>query len=83
MRISHEAIYQSLDIKGRGALKRELVWCLRTGRALRERSRSTTWAGVTEETLISHRPPEVKDRAVPGHWESQCCCQAILGVGSW
>jgi len=72
MRISHEAIYQSLYIQGRGALKRELVWCLRTGRALRaprERSRRTTWAHVTQETLISNRPAEVKDRAVPGHWE--------------
>lgn len=72
MRISHEAIYQSLYIEGRGALKRELVWCLRTGRALRaprERSRRVTWAHVTPETLISERPPEVEDRAVPGHWE--------------
>jgi IS30 family transposase len=72
MRISHEAIYQSLYIEGRGALKRELVWCLRTGRALRaprERSRRTTWAHVTPETLISERPPEAEDRAVPGHWE--------------
>jgi IS30 family transposase len=72
MRISHEAIYQSLYIQSRGALKRELVWCLRTGRALREpreRSRRSTWAHVTEETLISNRPPEVADRAVPGHWE--------------
>jgi IS30 family transposase len=72
MRISHEAIYQSLYIEGRGALKRELVWCLRTGRALRaprERSRRVTWAHVTPETLISERPAEVEDRAVPGHWE--------------
>jgi IS30 family transposase len=72
MRISHEAIYQSLYIEARGALKRELVWCLRTGRALRaprERSRRKTWAHVTPETLISERPPEVEDRAVPGHWE--------------
>ena len=72
MRISHEAIYQSLYIEGRGALKRELVWCLRTGRALRaprERSRRKTWAHVTPETLISKRPAEVEDRAVPGHWE--------------
>jgi IS30 family transposase len=72
MRISHEAIYQSLYIQGRGALKRELVWCLRTGRALRaprERSRRKTWAHVTAETLISERPAEVEDRAVPGHWE--------------
>ena len=72
MRISHEAIYQSLYIQGRGALKRELVWCLRTGRALRaprERSRRKTWAHVTPETLISERPAEAADRAVPGHWE--------------
>ena len=72
MRISHEAIYQSLYIQGRGALKRELVWCLRTGRALRaprERSRRKTWAHVTPETLISERPAEADDRAVPGHWE--------------
>ena len=72
MRISHEAIYQSLYIQGRGALRRELVWCLRTGRALRaprERSRRKTWAHVTPETLISERPAEADDRAVPGHWE--------------
>ena len=61
MRISHEAIYQALYIQGRGALKRELVWCLRTGRALlapRERSRRRAWAHVTPETLISERPAE-------------------------
>lgn len=72
MRISHEAIYQALYIEGRGALKRELVWCLRTGRALRaprERTRRKTWAHVTPETLISERPAEAEDRAVPGHWE--------------
>jgi IS30 family transposase len=72
MRISHEAIYQSLYIEGRGALKRELVWCLRTGRALRaprERSRRKTWAHVTPGTLTSERPAEAQDRAVPGHWE--------------
>lgn len=72
MRISHEAIYQSLFIEGRGALKRELVWSLRTGRALRaprERSRRKTWAHVTPDALISERPAEVEDRAVPGHWE--------------
>jgi IS30 family transposase len=71
MRISHEAIYQALYIEGRGALKRELVWCLRTGRAPRaprERWRRKAWAHVTSETLISERPAEV-DRAVPGHWE--------------
>jgi IS30 family transposase len=79
MRISHEAIYQALFIQGRGALKRELVACLPTGRALRvPRARSRQRAGghVTHEVMISQRPAEVADRAVPGHWESQCCCQA-------
>ena len=72
MRISHEAIYQALFVQGRGALKRELVACLRTGRALRvprSRSRQQAWAHVTKDVLISERPAEVEDRAVPGHWE--------------
>jgi IS30 family transposase len=72
MRISHEAIYQALYVQSCGALKRELVSCLRRGRALRvprERGRQKTWAHVTPETLISQRPPEVEDHAVPGHWE--------------
>jgi len=72
MRISHEAIYQSLFVQSRGALKRELVACLRTGRALRlprERSRRQAWAHVTADALISERPAEADDRAVPGHWE--------------
>jgi IS30 family transposase len=72
MRISHEAIYQALYVQGRGALKRELVACLRTGRALRvprARTRQVTWAHVTPEVLISQRPAEAADRAVPGHWE--------------
>jgi IS30 family transposase len=72
MRISHEAIYQSLFVQSRGALTRELVACLRTGRALRlprERSRRQAWAHVTTDALISERPAEADDRAVPGHWE--------------
>jgi IS30 family transposase len=72
MRISHEAIYQALYVQSRGALKRELVACLRTGRALRvprARAKQRAWAHVTSETLISERPAEVEDRAVPGHWE--------------
>lgn len=72
MRISHEAIYQALYIEGRGALKRELVSCLRTGRALRvprARFRAKAWAHVSEDVMISSRPAEVEDRAVPGHWE--------------
>ena len=55
-----------------GALKRELVACLRTGRALRvprARSRTKPWGHVTEDVVISQRPAEVEDRAVPGHWE--------------
>lgn len=72
MRISHEAIYQSLYVQGRGALKRELTACLRTGRALREPRARTHRGGrsfVTDEVKISQRPAEAADRAVPGHWE--------------
>ena len=72
MRISHEAIYQALYVQGRGALKRELTQCLRTGRALRvprARTRGRGKSFVTSEILISERPAEVEDRAVPGHWE--------------
>src|SRR5579872_2891590 len=72
MRISHEAIYQALYVQSRGALKRELVACLRTGRALRvprSRSQKKPWGHVTPEVMISERPAEAEDRAVPGHWE--------------
>lgn len=72
MRISHEAIYQALYVESRGALKRELVTCLRTGRALRvprARARARPGGHVTAEVMISERPAEVADRAVPGHWE--------------
>jgi IS30 family transposase len=72
MRISHEAVYQALYVQSRGALKRELVACLRTGRALRvprARARQRPDGHVTPEVMISQRPAEVADRAVPGHWE--------------
>jgi IS30 family transposase len=72
MRVSHEAVYQALYVQGRGALKRELVACLRTGRALRvprARARQRRDGMVTPEVMISERPAEVADRAVPGHWE--------------
>jgi IS30 family transposase len=72
MRISHEAIYQALYIQGRGALRRELTACLRTGRALRVPQARTRRRGkrfITPEVMISQRPAEVEDRAVPGHWE--------------
>ena len=81
MRISHEAIYQALYVQGRGALRRELTACLRTGRALRvprARSRGRGKGFVTPEILISARPPAVADRAVPGHWEGDL----ILGLRS-
>ncbi len=81
MRVSHEAIYQSLYVQGRGALRRELTACLRTGRALRvprARVRGRGKGFVTEEVMISKRPAEVADRAVPGHWEGDL----ILGLGS-
>ena len=80
MRISPEAIYQSLFIEGRGALKRELVACLRTGRALREpreRSRNKPQGHVTADVVLSERPAEAADRAVPGHWEGDL----IIGAG--
>lgn len=80
MRISHEAIYQSLFIQGRGALKRELVTCLRTGRALREpraRSRNKAQGHVTATVVLSERPAEAQDRAMPGHWEGDL----IIGTG--
>ncbi len=72
MRVSHEAIYQALYVQGRGALRRELAACLRTGRALRvprARARQKAWAHVTPDVMISERPAEAEDRAVPGHWE--------------
>jgi len=81
MRISHEAIYQALYIQGRGALKRELVACLRTGRALRVPRARTKQRGkkfVTAEVMISQRPAEADDRAAPGHWEGDL----ILGLAS-
>jgi IS30 family transposase len=81
MRISHEAIHQALYVQGRGALRRELTACLRTGRALRvprARSRGKGKSFITPEVLISRRPAEAADRAVPGHWEGDL----ILGLGS-
>jgi transposase, IS30 family len=71
MRISHEAIYQSLYVQGRGALRRELAVCLRTGRALRKPRRRVDGRRerIKDKVMISERPAEVADRAVPGHWE--------------
>ena len=81
MRISHEAIYQALYVHARGALRRELTACLRTGRALRmprARTRRRGKTFISPEIMISQRPAEAADRAVPGHWEGDL----ILGLGS-
>lgn len=81
MRISPETIYQALFIQGRGALRRELVTCLRSGRALRvprARRKGKGRPFVHDEIMISERPAEVEDRAVPGHWEGDL----ILGLKS-
>ena len=81
MRICHEAIYQALYVQGRGALQRELSVCLRTGRALRvprARSRQRGKNFITPAVMISERPAEVADRAVPGHWEGDL----IIGLNS-
>jgi IS30 family transposase len=81
MRISHEAIYQALFVQGRGALRRELSACLRTGRVLRvprARSRGRGKSFLAPEIMISQRPAEAVDRAVPGHWEGDL----ILGLRS-
>jgi IS30 family transposase len=76
MWVSHETIYQSLFVQGRGALRRDLTTCLRTGRALRRPRRQATGTRAARSgrripgmVNISERPPEVEDRAVPGHWE--------------
>lgn len=71
MRVSHETIYQSLFVQGRGELRRELTRCLRSGRTHRKNRSAGTPGGssVRHMVMISERPAEVDDRAVPGHWE--------------
>jgi IS30 family transposase len=83
MQVSHETIYRALYVQGRGGLKRELVAALRTGRAVRKPRRVGDGQGqrrakVPAELLISARPAEADDRAVPGHWEGDL----IVGKGS-
>ena len=80
MRISHEAIYQALYVQGRGALRRELASCLRTGRALRKPRRRIDQRRerIKDKVMIADRPAEASDRAVPGHWEGDL----IIGTDS-
>ena len=70
MRVSHETIYKSIYVQGRGALRKELASCLRTGRAQRRpRGRIERRGRIPEMIMVSERPAEAEDRAVPGHWE--------------
>jgi IS30 family transposase len=70
MQVSHETVYQSLFVQARGALRKDLTRCLRTGRTRRRiRGRPTRRGQLRDMVLISERPAEVEDRAVPGHWE--------------
>ena len=80
MQVSTETIYQSLYVQSRGALKRDLTRCLRTGRAVRKPCRKPGQRKnrIPNMINISERPAEAADRAVPGHWESQCRCQAAI-----
>lgn len=80
MRVSHETIYRSLYVQARGALRKELTTCLRTGRTQRCSHKRTEHSGtgrLRDMVLISDRPAEVSDRAVPGHWEGDL----IVGKG--
>jgi len=80
MRVSHETIYMTLFVQGRGALRQELHTCLRSGRAMR-RPATRTKGGfgqgqIVDKVMISERPADAADRAVPGHWEGDLISMA-------
>jgi len=81
MHVSPEIIYQALYLQARGSLKAEVKRWLRTGRVIRKpRGRFAKAGRIKDMVLISERPAEAEDRAVPGHWESQCRCQGARSV---
>jgi IS30 family transposase len=86
MWVSHETIYTSLFVQGRGSLRKELAKCLRTGRAIRRPhgTMPTNKGKLGEMILISERPADVEDRAVPGHWEGDLimgsACKSAIGT---
>ena len=85
MQVSHETVYQALFVQGRGELRRELARCLRTGRVKRRsRRRPENTGQLRDMVMISERPPDVEDRAIPGHWEGDLIigtdCRSAVGT---